>query len=302
MTQMSSDNGVTWNPNSPILLSGTVIALSLLPTGEVFLTTSLTDSSGIGFPAYIIGTIGPGDVITWDDPVVISTPGWTAGCWGVSPVVRLANGDLLWPVWCSNNETGDLPGSSTVMLSADGGLTWPRQVIVGNGASGNDYDESAAIVYPNGDIVMIIRHSNPGLSDEYGTYWRSKSSDNGNTWSDPIEVANSGLVGRPTLGLLPSGGLVLLGRAEISNITTTAFATSWDEGLHFSTFEGLGVDNVPGTSDMYDAMSVLPNGTLAVVTTHITDSTSETEVDFRNLIDTCNSGSKSLSLNHSVCP
>ena len=64
----------------------------------------------------------------------------------------------LVPVWCLSNTTGGLPGSSTVMLSADGGLTWPRQITVGDGEiGGSDFDESAAEVYPNGDVVMIIQ-------------------------------------------------------------------------------------------------------------------------------------------------
>jgi len=302
VTQMSTDKGATWNSNTPIDLKGNAPALFLLPNGKLFLSTSLYNSSRIGVPTYITGTIGPGDVITWTDPVAISTPGWTAGCWGYSPVVQLVNGDLLWPVWCYNNTTGGLPASSTVMLSTDGGLTWPKQVTVGDGASGMDYDESAAVVYPNGDIVMIIRHTNQGPSDQYGSYWRSKSNDGGNTWSDPVEVVNNVLVGRPTIGLLPSGGLVLLGRANIADINTTAFGTSWDEGLRFSNFIGLGVDNVPGTMDVYDAMSLLPNGTLAVVTAHLNDSENTTDIDYRNLVDNCGSALTPLKPNGAVCP
>jgi hypothetical protein len=188
------------------------------------------------------------------------------------------------------------------MLSTDGGLTWPKQVTVGDGASGMDYDESAAVVYPNGDIVMIIRHTNQGPSDQYGSYWRSKSNDGGNTWSDPVEVVNNVLVGRPTIGLLPSGGLVLLGRANIADINTTAFGTSWDEGLRFSNFIGLGVDNVPGTMDVYDAMSLLPDGTLAVVTAHLNDSENTTDIDYRNLVDNCGSALTPLKPNGAVCP
>jgi hypothetical protein len=296
MTQMSTDNGATWNSNTPIYSNGTAIALSRLPNGKLFLSTSLYSSFGNAVPTYIIGTIESGDVITWSDPVSVSTPAW-ANCFAVSPVVQLVNGNLLWPVYCYNDTTGDLP-SSTVLLSMDGGATWPKQVVVGDGViDGIDYDESAAVVYPNGDIVMIIRHTAPGASDQLGSYWRSKSNDGGNTWSDPVEVVNNVYVGRPTLGLLPSGGLVLLGRSKIADINTTAFGTSWDEGLRFSGFIDLGVDYVPGTMDVYDATSLLPNGTLAVVTAHLNDSENTTDIDYRNLVDNCTSALIPLNLN-----
>jgi hypothetical protein len=166
------------------------------------------------------------------------------------------------------------------MLSTDGGLTWPKQVIVGNGDNGYDYDESAAVVYPNGDIVMIIRHTDADGSGR-GAWLRSKSTDNGNTWSAPLLVVNNTAVGRPTLALLPSGGLVLLGRDKIEGVQSTGFGTSWDEGLTFSHFTNLGV----GGDDQYDAMSLLPDGSIAVVTANGTP----TSIDYRNLVDLCSS-------------
>jgi hypothetical protein len=289
-THLSIDGGATWGLGStvytvanPYITEG-YPNVTLLPNGTLFLGFSPVLPPWNGVPTYMIGTIGAGDVITWSAPVSISTPRWTAGCWA-SPVVNLANGNLLWPVWCYNNKRKQA-SSSTVMLSTDGGLTWPTQVTVGNGDNGYDYDESAAVVYPNGDIVMIMRHTDPGATDQYGSYWRSKSNDGGNTWSTPIPVVDNVLVGRPTLALLPSGGLVLLGRAQIAGVSTTGFGTSWDEGLTFTRFTDLGVGG-PGTGvDDYDAMSLLPDGSIAVVTAHGTPSTN---IDYRNLVDLCTS-------------
>ena len=306
MTQMSKDSGSTWSSSIQVDTGGinpSEVSLSLLHDGKLFLSTNLLPASGNSMVVYMIGTIGTGDVITWSAPVSVSTPGSIYSCWAVSPVVYLGNGNLLWPVWCYNDLAGNLPGSSTVLLSTDGGVTWPKQITVGNAITdGREYDESAAVVYPNGDIVMIIRHTNPGPSDQYGSYWRSKSNDGGSTWSDPVEVVNNGYIGRPALGLLPSGGLVLLSRAEIAGIPTTAFGTSWDEGVSFSNFPGLGVDNVPGTMDVSDAMSLLPNGTLAVVTVHINDSDNTTDIDYRNLVDNCPSVLISLNMSCAACP
>jgi hypothetical protein len=293
-TQLSTDQGVTWGSSSTVYSTVSpyeldAVDLALLPNGKIFLGFGLGPlPSWIGVPTYVIGTIGASDGITWSTPMSVRTPEWTAGCWGVTPVVQLANGDLLWPVWCYNNTTGSLPASSTVMLSTDGGLTWPKQITVGDGASGNDYDESAAAVYPNGEIVLIIRQSSIGPIDAYGTWWRSKSTDNGKTWSVPVQVVNNTIVGRPTLALLPCGGLVLLGRAEIASVSTTGFGTSWDEGLTFSKFTDLGF-GIPGSNslynDEYDAMSILHDGSIAVVTAHSTSTT--TNIDYRNLMQPC---------------
>ena len=299
MTQMSKDSGSTWSSGIQVDTGGmypSEVSLSLLHNGKLFLSTNLRQASGEFIVVYMIGTIGTGDVITWDAPVPVSTPGSIYSCWAVSPVVYLGNGSLLWPVWCYNDPAGILPSSSTVLLSTDGGVTWPKQITVGNAITdGRQYDESAAVVYPNGDIVMIIRQTNnPLVNDQFGSYWRSKSNDGGNTWSDPVEVVNYEYVGRPSLGLLPSGGLVLLGRVDFAGMNTTAFGTSWDEGLTFSHFTALGVDDVPGTMDVNEAMSLLPNGTLAVVTAHINDSDNTTEVDYRNLVDNCTTALISL--------
>jgi hypothetical protein len=230
----------------------------------------------------MIGTIGTNDVITWSAPVSVNTPGWTAGCWAVSPVVNLGKGNLLWPVWCYTDATEET-GSSTVLLSTDGGVTWPKQVTVGNAITdGRDYDESAAVVYPNGDIVMIIRQTLPGTTDDYGSFWRTRSIDGGNTWSAPVLVVHNGIVGRPALVLLPSGGLVLLSRSE----SGTSFGTSWNEGIAFSLFADLGVNGGPGY-DLYDAMSLLPDGSIAVVAAHFTSDGTAADIDYRNLVDHC---------------
>lgn len=282
--QTSTDNGASWYPNTPVFFSATVVSLSLLSNGTIFLSTSTDPTLGPGVPTYFIGNIGSGDAVTWSDPVFVSTTGWNWGCWAVSPLVQSANGDLLWPVWCYSDITGGLPGSSTVLISKDGGATWPKQVIVGNAyANRTDYDESAAVVYPNGDIVVIIRHTSSGEAD--GSWFRAKSTDNGSTWSRPQPVVNNHIVGRPALALLPSGALVLMGRAQIGDSETTAFATSWDEGLSFSRFATLELSGP--NHDMYDAMSLRPDGTIGVISTHGTFDEKTVDGDYRDLVNSC---------------
>ncbi len=286
VTQLSTNEGATWGSDFIVGFNG-VPSMTLLQNGKLFLSSSVGDASGIGVPTYMIGSIGAGDIVTWSPPVSVNPPSWANGCWGYTRVVQLINGNLLWPMWCYTDATQQIL-SSTVLLSADGGVTWQKQVTVGNAITdGRDYDESAAVVYPNGDIVMIMRQTNSGSTDRYGSYWRSKSSDGGNTWSTPVEAVKSTYVGRPTLALLPSGGLVLLSRARVAGNSETGFGTSWDEGLTFSGFSSLGVGD-PGT-DNYDAMSLLPNGSIGVVTVHSTTGVITENIDYRNLVDHCSS-------------
>lgn len=300
-THLSTDKGITWKPNAPISFPGypaSVFSLSMLPNGKLFLGTSV--SASVGIPAYVIGTISTGDWIQWSNLVLVQTPGYTAGCWGVSPLVRAANKDLLWPVWCYDNTTGKLPGTSTVLVSKDEGVTWPKQIIVGNPTLDHrDYDEGAAVVYPNGDIIMIIRHT-PTLPEEpKGSWWRTKSVDCGLSWSSPVKVADLGIVGRPTLALLPSGGLVLLGRGKIAGVSTTAYSTSWDEGRTFSWFADLEKGSKTSQFDEYDAMSLLPDGTLGVVTSHNAHGDGNFlagtyDIDYKSLVNNCNPEGTSL--------
>jgi hypothetical protein len=261
-TQLSLDNGATWGSTTTFKLGSNFVALSLLPNGKLFLSSS----NHVQMPFYMIGTIGHDDAISWGPIVYVSTPKWKKGCLAGAPVVTLANGTLLWPLSCNDNITGDYPNSSTILLSTDGGSTWPTQITVGNAAIDNrDYNESAAAVYPNGDIIMIIRQT---TKEPGGMWWRSKSTDNGLSWSKPVPAVNNKIVGRPTLALLPSGGLVLLGRAQISGVSTTGFGTSWDEGLTYSYFTDLGVNGPVDRFDEYDAMTLLKDGSIGVITAH----------------------------------
>jgi hypothetical protein len=187
-TQLSSSQGVTWQPDVTILkpsdYSVDSVGLTLLSNRTIFLAFDQKNPvSGSGNPAYMTGTIGPGDAVTWSAPVAVPTPSQWASCWAAGPVVQLSNGTILWPVWCQHS-VGYY--SSTVLISTDGGTTWPTQVIVGDGPrDGRNYDESALAVYPNGDVLMILRQT---TIEPFGTWWRSISSDGGLTWTHPVKA------------------------------------------------------------------------------------------------------------------
>ena len=75
---------------------------------------------------------------------------------------------------------------------------------------------------------------------------------------------------------------MLMGRAKIGGKSTTGFGTSWDEGASFSIFADLNVAGPGSSFDEYDAMSLLPDGSIAVVAAH-GDIHRPANVDYRNL-------------------
>jgi BNR repeat-like domain len=282
-TQLSTDSGRTWsapvNAYTGPVGSLDLTNLSMLNFGEVWLTFDETPAGGLNILMGLSGSLNATDDITWSKQFVVDYDSslWTASCNSGGPVVQLRNGDLLFPAYCGQSPL--INYSSTVFRSTDSGTTW-TQTIVGNAQiDGRDYDESALAVMPSGDIVMIMRHTDNLSADTTGTYWRSVSTDGGLTWSKPVEALNVTNVSRPTLAVIPGGGLVLMGRSAL--VDSTGFATSWDEGLTFTPMSPLGVTG-PGLGiDQYDAMSLLPDQTVAVVTTH---GTGFVNVDYRNLI------------------
>jgi hypothetical protein len=286
-SQLSVDGGTTWSglvdaytpaPGYAIGLTN----LTMMMSGQIWLTFDDVPNTGPNELTAIAGVPNALDEITWMNRMIASYDGseWSGGCWSGGPIIQLKNGSLLWPAYCITSPSANR--TSTVLLSSDAGTSW-TQVIVGNAvADGRDYDESALAVMPCGDIVMIMRNTENFSADIVGTYWRSVSADGGLSWSAPVEAANATDVSRPTLAVLPRGGLVLMGRALLNGMKgATGFATSWDEGRTFTAFADLGVTG-PGLGwDQYDAMSTLPDGTIAVVTTH---GTGTANIDYRSLV------------------
>lgn len=291
-TQESRDHGVTWS--APIIayappenyLVNNMTNLTLLSDGRVLLEFDKR-SGDVNDLTYLPGVVAPDDRIDWGEPVTVSYDRneWPSSCWSGGPIVQFSSRILVWPVYCDStphSSTDYAYLTSTVLRSTDGGMTWQQIKVADGPADGRNYDESAIAVLPNRHVVMMLRQTKDLSFDLYGTYWRAESQDGGASWSTPEEVINVEDVSRPTLAVLPSGGLIFMGRAALGGIeAATGFGVSWDEGRTFTPLKDLGVHGPGKGWDQYDAMSMLPDGSAAVVTTH---GTGVVNIDYRNLV------------------
>jgi hypothetical protein len=161
-------------------------------------------------------------------------------------MVQVTSSIWIQPVYYATVSGGTVTQDG-VLRSINAGSTW-TYIQVG----GANYDEAAAVVLPNGDVVLILRHT---TVDPNGAYTQSVSHDMGVTWSTPVEVLNVGnVVGRPSLAVWPgTSNLLLVGRGANGSTSNGTFAmTSTDEGLTWSTPSNIAIT---GNQDSYDALT-----------------------------------------------
>jgi len=265
---ISTDGGQTWvaDTNTPPLPAGDTAyyaSMTLLQNGNIFLAYSVADAtSQLAQPGYMIGIVS-GDTITWGPLNTIPVSGQSY-CYDDSPVLQLPNGNLLLHVWCQGDATQNYSAmNSGIMISSDGGTTWSPWHIIGAsisvvpGVSTNGYDEGAFVRFTNGDVVAILRHTNPG--DPQGSFARAISTDGGVTWSAPTETLNTGnLVGRPSVIVGPGQRLILVSRMAVGlNMGGTGGVVSADEGVTWTPIALL--EPYSGT-DEYEALTMMSDG------------------------------------------
>jgi hypothetical protein len=166
--------------------------------------------------------------------------------YNIGPMVQVTSSIWIQPVYYATVSGGTVTQDG-VLRSINAGSTW-TYIQVG----GANYDEAAAVVLPNGDVVLILRHT---TVDPNGAYTQSVSHDMGVTWSTPVEVLNVGnVVGRPSLAVWPgTSNLLLVGRGANGSTSNGTFAmTSTDEGLTWSTPSNIAIT---GNQDSYDALT-----------------------------------------------
>lgn len=139
--------------------------------------------------------------VTWDGPV---ETGITDGI--VPSIKELSNGDLLIGVTRQRSGDGKLSGlidEQTVYRSTDGGITWNGPFLVPN-LPGLRLNEGDFAELDSGTVVCYMREDG-----ERFTGWKSLSEDGGETWSEPFRSQMFSCLGRPSVGRVRSGEIVV---------------------------------------------------------------------------------------------
>ena len=159
--------------------------------------------------------------LTWDAP---EDTGITEGI--VPSIKELSNGDLL--VGVTEQFEGDDPGrgfseSQTVYRSKDSGATWEGPATVPNlsvpTVNGEKWrlNEGDFAEMDDGRIVIYMREEGERLSG-----WKSLSEDGGRSWSEPQRSQMPTCHGRPSVGRLRSGEVVVTYRIACGRSTSLA--------------------------------------------------------------------------------
>jgi hypothetical protein len=116
------------------------------------------------------------------------------------PIIKAANGDLVWPIHGQN--TGDGTNWTTaVLISHDNGATWPTQVTVFASAGTQNFQEMNVALLRDGTTLLAAAKN---LTDNL--IYIAKSTDNGATWTSLGGKMNGD--GRAALDVDPDTGRV----------------------------------------------------------------------------------------------
>lgn len=211
----STDDGATWSAATTIVAATGGIDkrgadVAVLSSGRVIVTFfewDGTENDGARVP-YII--YSDDDGATWSAKIQI-THGFTYWGFAQSPVVELANGDLLCPMYGLDDGDSNSTRSVKVSKSTDDGATWAHLAEIADGvALAEDFGEPNIAQLNDGTLVCAIRcnrstpSANSVLRNETHLSW---SFDSGATWSIPKgKIAGTG---RPAILQRPSDGLLL---------------------------------------------------------------------------------------------
>ena len=264
----SSDNGATWTDKDEIVVKNhgglNVMSVSLLrlKSGEIalfyLLKNSTTDCRPVMRRSFDEGK-------TWSAPVECITDEVAYYVLNNDRVIQLKDGRLLFAVSRHSFPDGrfDNKGEVVTYSSDDNGATWHRgksslKIV---SPSGRQYaaQEPGVVELKDGSVLLWIRTS-------AGSQFMSRSTDRGETWSEPQPSWLRAPVSPATIKRLPSTGDLLVvwndheDRARDGRRTPLSAAISRDDGR---TWEGARViEGDPKGWYCYIAMQPLPDGTV----------------------------------------
>ena len=250
----SSNNGSTWT--APVTVRSHTVegwdvracGLAVMPDGTVWMSYFISD--GTLYPAVKVMKSTDGGV-TWSAPVTV-TSSFTTVCSVPSKVVRALDGTLLLPIY--GNTTGSELWTSAVVRSTDGGATWGGQVTIAAQSGPASFNETEIVLMPDGTLVALIRE------ESSGRIFRSVSTDNGLTWSEPPFAFHGN--GRPAAIVLPDASILCVYRSNLLPAGPVAvYSVGADAGLTWTPEVQLST----GHAMMYAGLTFLATGDVGIV-------------------------------------
>ena len=159
-------------------------------------------------------------------------------------------------------------------VTSDGGMTWGRPRVVAS-AKNKDLCEPFAIRSPDGRSIALIMREDFHAANSMAAF----SSDEGSTWTEPVDTC-WGLTGDRHEGvMLPDGRYVIAFRDRAQNSSTfgqyVAWVGTWDDlrnarpgqyRIHLiRSYAGTTFGGMPGDTG-YSGVELLPDGTILATT------------------------------------
>lgn len=203
----SNDRGRSWgesfafqsNIGKQNVMSPSFVRLSEREILFFFLVTNSIEDAGM----WIRRSLDNGK--TWSKPVRIPYEGY--GGVANDHVVLLKSGRIVLPSWVSRDSLAS--SYSYCFYSDDKGQTWKKsnEITVNKPSKGRKTspaaEEPAVVELKDGRLLMLMR-------TYVGSFYRSFSTDGGETWSEPTDAGIPAPGAMPTLVRIPKTGDLLL--------------------------------------------------------------------------------------------
>lgn len=276
MMSISEDDGYTWTENTPMDFGGIVFISAIAPLSEAGEYIALFHDEG--------GFIRGGNETLWEVYAAgeganrvsrVSTRHWDNDLqafgepvkWFIQPESRLGD------VWDKVYETrcgevfADRHFELYAIYTKDGGLTWTKPRVIANHPVAR-LCEPCLIKSPDGAQLAVILRENARRMNSM----LMLSNDNGQTWTEPVELPAALTGDRHTAKYLPDGRLFITFRDMAFSSDTRGDWVGWVGAyedivnLREGQYRVLIMRN-PGSRDCaYPGLELLPDGTLVTTT------------------------------------
>ena len=271
----STDSGLTWSDRLPVPdnWATSLEVPTIYRTVELNGKKHLVMFSGL-YPIRMARSDDDGNTWTAIEPI-----GDYGGIVAVSDLIRLKDGSYMAVFhddgrFIHNTKEPKLPMKIYKILSKDGGLTW-SDPSVATWHPVAHLCEPGLIRSPDGDTIAMLLRENSRKFNSFLTL----SSDEGMTWSPPVELPGALTGDRHQAKYAPDGRILISFRDQTHESPTwgdwVAWVGTWDDivNLHEGQYRIRLKDNKYGPGKVirngdcaYPAVEILPDSTFVVTT------------------------------------